>query len=166
MEQYNTLEEVKAGIQSSLFSGNTITLRPEQRRAIDLAKDRFCKRSGKKGNYQYAVTDAYSQFLWNAKMRFGKTLCALQLAREMGVKRTLIVTHRPVVNASWRDDFKNVVGTKVSGNTDLSDHYDYGTLVDDDQHNKLKFYDLEKFLKQSPDNHYVFFVSMQYLRLS
>ncbi len=166
MEIYNTLEEVKAGIQSSLFAPDKITLRPEQRRAIDLAKERFCKRSGKKDNYQYDVTDKYSQFLWNAKMRFGKTLCALQLAREMGVKRTLIVTHRPVVNASWKEDFKNVVGTKVKGNTDLSDHYDYGTLVDDEQHNKLKFYDLEKFLKQSPDNHYVFFVSMQYLRLS
>ena len=166
MEQYNTLEEVKAGIQSSLFAADTITLRPEQRRAIDLAKEHFCKRSGKKDNYQYDVTDKYSQFLWNAKMRFGKTLCALQLAREMGVKRTLIVTHRPVVNASWKEDFKNVVGTKVKGNTDLSNHYDYGTLVDDEQHNKLKFYDLEKFLKQSPNNHYVFFVSMQYLRLS
>ena len=167
MEQYNTLEEVKAGIQSSQSAGDTITLRPEQRRAIDMVKERFCKRFGKKGSYQYDVTDAYSQFLWNAKMRFGKTLCALQLAREMGVRRTLIVTHRPVVNDSWREDFKNVVGKKVKGNTlDLSGHYDYGTLVDDEQHNKLKFYDLEKFLKQSPDNHYVFFVSMQYLRLS
>lgn len=164
---YKTLERIQPGLQSSLFRDDHIRLRAEQRDAIDKAKAQFCKRTGnRKDGYTWTINPTYSQFLWNAKMRFGKTLCALQLAREMGVKRTLIVTHRPVVNKGWEDDFRNVVNDKIEGNDDVRDHWAYGTLVDDEQHDKRKFYDLEKFVSQSDDNHYVFFVSMQYLRLS
>ena len=166
MDTYNTLEEIKAGFKSSLFDEDIKwDLRPEQRDAIDRAKERFCKRSGSKGNYIWTLLPNYKQYLWNAKMRFGKTICALQLAREMGVKRTLIVTHRPVVNKSWKDDFDNVFGDKICGNSDIKNSYAYGTLFDDEQHDKKRFYDLEKFVK-TDGNHYVFFVSMQYLRLS
>ena len=164
---YNTLEEIQASFGTSLFGNDQITLRSEQRDAIDRAKAQFCKRSGSKASgYQWTVQPKYSQYLWNAKMRFGKTLCALQLAREMDVKRTLIVTHRPVVNKSWKDDFDNVVTDRISGNDNQKRKWDFGTLFDDEQHDKRKFYDLEKFANQSEDNHYVFFVSMQYLRLS
>lgn len=164
---FNTLEEIQATFGTSLFGDDQITLRSEQRDAIDRAKNQFCKRSGSKASgYQWTVESKYSQYLWNAKMRFGKTLCALQLAREMGVKRTLIVTHRPVVNKSWKDDFDNVVTDRIAGNDNQKKKWDYGTLFDDEQHDKRKFYDLEKFANQSEDNHYVFFVSMQYLRLS
>ena len=166
MATYSTLEEIKAGLHGSTNASSMIVLRPEQRDAIDRAKDKFCKRSGKKPDYQWTALDDGQQFLWNAKMRFGKTLCALQLAREMGVKRTLIVTHRPVVNDSWKSDFKRVMGSGIEGNADLSAHYAYGTLASDEQVDRRKFYDLEKFVSQSADNHYVFFVSMQYLRLS
>ena len=166
MATYSTLEEIKAGLHGSTNACSMIVLRPEQRDAIDRAKDKFCKRSGKKPDYQWTARDDGQQFLWNAKMRFGKTLCALQLAREMGVKRTLIVTHRPVVNDSWKSDFKRVMGSGIEGNADLSAHYAYGTLASDEQVDKRKFYDLEKFVSQSAGNHYVFFVSMQYLRLS
>ena len=41
------------------------------------------------------------QMLWNAKMRFGKTLCALEVARQCGYRRTLILTHRPNVRSEW-----------------------------------------------------------------
>lgn len=164
---YNTLEEIQATFGTSLFGDDQITLRSEQRDAIDRAKSQFCKRSGTKASgYQWTVEPKYSQYLWNAKMRFGKTLCALQLAREMGVKRTLIVTHRPVVNKSWKEDFDNVVSDRIIGNISQKNYWDYGTLFDDEQHDKRKFYDLEKFANQSDNNHYVFFVSMQYLRLS
>lgn len=164
---YNTLEEIQASFGTSLFGNDQITLRSEQRDAIDRAKAQFCKRSGSKASgYQWTVQPKYSQYLWNAKMRFGKTLCALQLAREMDVKRTLIVTHRPVVNKSWKDDFDNVVTDRIFGNDNQKRKWDFGTLFDDEQHDKRKFYDLEKFANQSEDNHYVFFVSMQYLRLS
>jgi superfamily II DNA or RNA helicase len=86
-------------------------------------------------------------------MRFGKTLCALQLAREMGewdgepqVKRTLIVTHRPVVNKSWADDFAKIFHDK-------KDQYLYGTKFDDDSFGN--FYDLEQKV-QAHGKHYVF----------
>ena len=163
MATYTTLEEIKSGTQTVMFGADLIRLRPEQRDAIDRAKERFCDRSGRKPDYVYTVRPDYRQFLWNAKMRFGKTICALQLAREMDVKRTLIVTHRPVVSKSWLDASKQVFGAKIEGNTDLSDKYSYGTRSETD--GLGNYYDLEKFVK-TEGNHYVFFVSMQYLRLS
>ena len=164
---FNTLEEIQTAFGQSASDDGRITLRVEQRKAIDNAKAQFCKRSGSKASgYQWTVQPKYAQYLWNAKMRFGKTLCALQLAREMDVKRTLIVTHRPVVSESWGTDFKNVVTDRITGNDNQRDKWDFGTLFDDEQHDKRKYYDLEKFANRSNDNHYVFFVSMQYLRLS
>ena len=46
--------------------------------------------------------------LWNAKMRFGKTLSALQVAKDMNYKKTLILTYRPVVDEGWFDDFGKI----------------------------------------------------------
>ena len=164
---YNTLEDIQAALGASSADDDKITLRSEQRDAIDKAKAQFCKRSGSKtSGYQWTVQPKYAQYLWNAKMRFGKTLCALQLAREMNVKRTIIVTHRPVVSDSWGTDFLKVVTDRITGNDNQRNKWDFGTLFDDEQHDKRKFYDLEKFVNCSDDHHYVFFVSMQYLRLS
>ena len=163
MATYTTLEEIKASIQTDLFADDLIELRPEQRDAINRAKERFCSKSGKKPDYEYKVLPEYRQFLWNAKMRFGKTICALQLAREMDVKRTLIVTHRPVVSDSWLKAFKQTFGASIKGNNDIHDKYDFGTRSESD--NQGNYYDLEKFV-ETEGNHYVFFVSMQYIRLS
>ena len=55
MVMYSTLEDIQTGMQDSLFSDDQINLRSEQRDAIDHAKEHFCKRSGRKGEYQYAV---------------------------------------------------------------------------------------------------------------
>ena len=168
MATYKTLEEIKTGIQTDLFGDDLIELRPEQREAIDFAKEHFCSRSGREPDYQYTVLPEYRQFLWNAKMRFGKTICALQLAREMDVKRTLIVTHRPVVGDSWLGAFRQVFGTKssaplIKGNSDLHKAYGFGARSESD--NVGSFTDLEKFV-ETEGNHYVFFVSMQFIRLS
>jgi superfamily II DNA or RNA helicase len=46
--------------------------------------------------------------LWYAKMRFGKTLSALQVVKDMEYSRTLILTHRPAVNDGWFDDFNKI----------------------------------------------------------
>ena len=80
---------VKEGKESLLpgevaHGRSPIIFRPEQREAIDKTKRQF-----KKGN----------QMLWNAKMRFGKTLSALQVVKDMDFRRTLILTHRPVVDS-------------------------------------------------------------------
>ena len=170
MATYSTLEEIKTGLQDDLFADDLITLRSEQRDAIDQAKERFCKRSGRRGEYQYEVLPEYRQFLWNAKMRFGKTICAMQLMRELDVKRTLIITHRPVVGDSWLQAFKQVVGSKssepkVKGNSDIHKTYGFGMRSDDESETVGNYYDLEKFV-ETEGNHYAFFVSMQYIRLS
>ncbi len=70
-----------------------ISFRPEQERAINLTVKNF-----KKNN----------KMLWNAKMRFGKTLCALEVVRRMNFAKTVIVTHRPVVNEGWYEDFRKI----------------------------------------------------------
>lgn len=44
------------------------------------------------------------KFLWNAKMRFGKTFATYQLARRMGLKKVLILTFKPAVQTAWRED--------------------------------------------------------------
>ena len=82
----------KASLQAEeVTSGdNPIILRPEQKEAVERTLKQF-----RRGN----------QMLWNAKMRFGKTLCALRVAREMGVGRTIIITHRPAVDEGWFEDF-------------------------------------------------------------
>lgn len=70
-----------------------IIFRPEQEEAID----KTCKKF-KKSN----------QMLWNAKMRFGKTVSALEVVRRMGFSRTIIITHRPVVDKGWYEDFGKI----------------------------------------------------------
>lgn len=70
-----------------------IEFRPEQKKAIKETLANF-KNS--------------DRMLWNAKMRFGKTLTALQVAKEMKFQKTLIFTHRPVVNEGWYEDFNKI----------------------------------------------------------
>ena len=130
-----------------------IVFREEQVKAINDARKHFEKK------------EDMQQFLWNAKMRFGKTLCALELARQMSesnknnrrVKRVLIVTHRPVVNESWKEDFEKIFGKNSS-------RFKYGTKFENDSTGN--FFDLERHANRADENGYVFFASMQYLRRS
>jgi len=52
---------------------------------------------------------AVPRFLWNAKMRFGKTFTAYQLAKKLGAKRVLVVTFKPVVEDAWQTDLESHV---------------------------------------------------------
>ena len=70
-----------------------ITLREEQLQAVE--QTLACFKRGKK-------------MLWDAKMRFGKTLCALEVVKRSTFRRTLILTHRPMVREGWFDDFEKV----------------------------------------------------------
>lgn len=86
-----------------------IIFRPEQKDAIELTIKQFKKND---------------KMLWNAKMRFGKTLSALEVVKRCKFKKTIILTHRPVVNDGWYEDFiKIFYGTdytyasKVNGGT-------------------------------------------------
>ena len=125
--------------------------RPEQSDAIERAFKYFKKNDGKG-----------AEFLWNAKMRFGKTVCALwlieKLNNELGKKKVLIVTHRPVVNASWFGDFMHLF-------KDSLNDYSYGTAKETDDESSMKdFYDIRRDAKSGKC--VLFFASMQYLRLS
>lgn len=141
------LETVKRAIaavkegRSSLSSAEVtreyspIVFRPEQQEAINKTKKQF-----RKGN----------QMLWNAKMRFGKTLSALQVVKDMEFQRTLILTHRPVVDAGWFEDFGKIF-------------YDRKDFAYGSKNNGDSFASLER-RAESNGLHYVYFASMQDLR--
>ena len=121
-----------------------IKFRPEQDAAIKATVAHFKKPKGK-------------AFLWNAKMRFGKTLSGLQVAKEMGYNSTLIITHRPVVDKGWHEDFKKIFGDMPQ--------YSYATRMSDDDATGGDFYSLTRKV-DAGEKKLIFFVSMQYLRLS
>ena len=90
----------------SLDRTNDFTMRPEQEQAVNQTMAYF------RSAYQ-AGSRKTPKFLWNAKMRFGKTFASYELARKMGLKRVLILTFKPAVKTAWRDDLlthKNYVG--------------------------------------------------------
>src|SRR4051812_34650578 len=66
---------------------------------------------------------AVPRFLWNAKMRFGKTFTTYQLARRLGAKRVLVVTFKPAVEDAWQTDLENHIDFDgwqyLSRNSDL-----------------------------------------------
>lgn len=110
---------------------NPIVFRPEQRKAIEMTLKQF-----KKGN----------RMLWNAKMRFGKTLTALQVVKESRFRKTIIITHRPVVSDGWYDDFGKIFYD--------SPKYEFAS--------KTKGKTIEDLIKE--DKNFVYFASMQDLR--
>ncbi|MDO4507926.1 MAG: restriction endonuclease, partial [Candidatus Saccharibacteria bacterium] len=70
--------------------------RPEQLDAIEQTSEYFNKYIVEENNPP--------RFLWNAKMRFGKTFSAYQLAKKMGWKRILVLTYKPGVEKEWQND--------------------------------------------------------------
>ena len=126
------VKENRASLASSEVSaGNDpIIFRLEQEEAIRKTIKQF--RTG-------------NQMLWNAKMRFGKTLTALQVAKECGFTHILILTHRPVVSEGWYEDFG-----KIFYDTD----YIFGS--------KTRGENIENLAGK--DKKFVYFASMQDLR--
>jgi len=107
-----TLEDVKTVLAElrtgRKFTGThceTFAMRAEQRDAVE-----------KTHAYFHSIwkedMHAVPRFLWNAKMRFGKTFTTYQLAKKLGTKRVLVVTFKPAVEDAWQ--------------TDLESHVDFG----------------------------------------
>ncbi|MGQ7338756.1 Eco57I restriction-modification methylase domain-containing protein [Streptococcus suis] len=117
--------------KESFIEEPVITLRPEQEAAVEQTQKVFKKKD---------------RMLWNAKMRFGKTLTSLQLVKNEAFQRVLIMTHRPVVADSWFDDFKKM---KMS-----ADGYDYGSVNQGETLENLK----------RGEKPFVYFASIQLLR--
>lgn len=77
-------------------------MRDEQRDAVDKTHDYF-------HSIWKEDMHAVPRFLWNAKMRFGKTFTAYQLAKKLGAKRVLVVTFKPAVEDAWQTDLETHV---------------------------------------------------------
>ena len=131
-EGKTALEQEEVVPQDQRQKKEKIVLRKEQQEAVDQTIEVF---------------KTHDKMLWNAKMRFGKTLTALSLIKEKKFKKVLIMTHRPVVNEGWFEDF-NKCGMNEAG-------YLYGSKRNG--HKSVK--ELENSGKK-----YVYFASIQDLR--
>jgi hypothetical protein len=102
-----TLDEVRAAI-AAVRAGRAYDaartddfgMRPEQAEAVAATAAYFAA---------HADDGHPPRFLWNAKMRFGKTFATYQLAERMGWKRVLVLTYKPAVRNAWRDDLASHV---------------------------------------------------------
>lgn len=139
IEAIQAVKEGRHSINPGKFAAvpDVIEFRPEQKEAIEKTVRKFSN-NGK-------------NMLWNAKMRFGKTLSALQVVKEMRFHRTIIVTHRPVVDEGWFEDFGKIFN--------WMDPWTYGSRDKGEP-----FEVMEGIAKKNPDQHYVWFASMQDLR--
>lgn len=80
----------------------TFTMRPEQAAAVEMTTAYFA-------SYRKENPDRTPRFLWNAKMRFGKTFAAYQLAKKTGWRRLLVMTFKPAVQSAWKEDIQTHV---------------------------------------------------------
>lgn len=114
----SAINELKNDIVSEENRTLTFTMRPEQVIAVNKTIDYF----------KSAKTDEPTKapkFLWNAKMRFGKTFAAYELAKKMGLKRVLVLTFKPAVESAWREDLVSHVdfeGWQFVSNKDAHDN--------------------------------------------
>ena len=114
-----TIEAVRAAliaIKTGVINEDNRTLdfgmRPEQAEAVEKTITYFesCKTENPDGPSHgktltsAAPTGAAPHFLWNAKMRFGKTFAAYQLAKKMKWKKVLVLTFKPAVQSAWAED--------------------------------------------------------------
>lgn len=96
------LAELRSGQQFAGAHHETFPMRKEQAAAVEQTYSYFHSR------WQQDMR-AVPRFLWNAKMRFGKTFTSYQLAKKLGAKRVLVVTFKPAVEDAWRTDLESHV---------------------------------------------------------
>lgn len=96
------LAELRTGQTFTGTHSDTFPMRKEQADAVRLTHDYYRSRWAEDKR-------AVPRFLWNAKMRFGKTFTSYQLAKAMNAKRVLVVTFKPAVEDAWQSDLENHV---------------------------------------------------------
>lgn len=120
-----SMEDVKAAILS-LRTGlenvenrtQSFGMRPEQFHAVEQTKSYFEQAVKEEPN-------RIPKFLWNAKMRFGKTFASYQLAKKMNLSRILVLTFKPAVESAWREDLVSHIdfeGWQFISNKDARDN--------------------------------------------
>ncbi|MDO8683321.1 MAG: GIY-YIG nuclease family protein [Armatimonadota bacterium] len=90
---------VRAGKLNEENRSLDFKMRPEQVEAVEKTIAYFT-------SVKMERPDKTPHFLWNAKMRFGKTFAAYQLAKKMGWRKVLVLTFKPAVQSAWEDDLK------------------------------------------------------------
>lgn len=112
-EVHAAIDAVKTGSKlKSLKTKAKFPMRPEQQAAVDATAAYYAAHSS---------DGQASHFLWNAKMRFGKTFTSYQLAKALAWTRVLVLTYKPAVEGSWREDLENHVdfaGWRFKGKDD------------------------------------------------
>ena len=96
------IAELRAGQTFSGTHHSTFPMRAEQQDAVEKTAAYF-------GSIRADDSDAVPEFLWNAKMRFGKTFTAYQLAKRLESKRVLVITFKPAVEDAWQTDLTSHV---------------------------------------------------------
>jgi hypothetical protein len=96
------LTELRTGQKVMGSRHETFPMRKEQAEAVRLTHDYYCSRWAEDKR-------AVPRFLWNAKMRFGKTFTSYQLAKAMNARRVLVVTFKPAVEDAWQSDLESHV---------------------------------------------------------
>ena len=156
---YTDLETVKKAIAAAKegrtsLNANEITkdrspviFRPEQTEAIEKTIKQFKKSGGS------------HQMLWNAKMRFGKTLSTLEVVKRMNYNRTLILTHRPVVDSGWFEDYGKIF-------YDRNDFYYFSKKNGGDPTEEENFHEMIHKADNNgmKDFHFIYFASIQDMR--
>ncbi|UXT58717.1 GIY-YIG nuclease family protein [Agrobacterium fabrum] len=96
------ITELKKGLRLSGTHNETFPPREEQAAAVEQTYAYYHSRWQQEAN-------AVPRFLWNAKMRFGKTFTTYQLAKKLGAKRLLVLTFKPAVEDAWQTDLESHV---------------------------------------------------------
>ena len=114
----SVINELRYGIVTDELRTKTFRMRPEQTIAVQKTMEFYSTAKAEE------PTKA-PKFLWNAKMRFGKTFAAYQLSKKMGFKRILVLTFKPAVESAWREDLLTHVdfeGWQFVSNKDAHDN--------------------------------------------
>lgn len=92
--------EIQTGNKVEEGRVHNFAMRPEQEAAVDKTEDYFRR-------YSKLEEGRAPHFLWNAKMRFGKTFTSYQLAKKMGWSRIIVLTYKPAVESAWEEDLNS-----------------------------------------------------------
>lgn len=94
--------QIKTGNENIQNRTQNFGLRPEQKEAIEKTSQYF-------KNYILENPNKAPHFLWNAKMRFGKTFTTYKLAQKMNWNKILVLTFKPAVQNAWQEDLNSHV---------------------------------------------------------
>ena len=99
------LIEIKSGVKNEDNRTLQFNMRPEQSAAVDKTIAYF-------KSFTIENKNKTPHFLWNAKMRFGKTFASYQLAKKMGWTKILVLTFKPAVQSAWDEDLQTHIDFK------------------------------------------------------